>query len=103
MHCTPCKKRSQIRTQQKSIGSSQVDIVFFLGIEAVDSQLKLRTHLHLVQKYALPDTLVLQRLSEFLMDNVSNLTSPNKVTLLYNEVDFFLVQLSDIQDRKSVV
>ena len=36
----PCKKRSQIRTQQKSIGSSQVDIVFFLGIEAVDSQLK---------------------------------------------------------------
>lgn len=29
----------------------------------------------LVQKYALPDTLVLQRLSEFLMDNVSNLSS----------------------------
>ena len=36
----------------------------------------------LVQKYALPDTLVLQRRSEFLMDNVSNLTSPNKVSQL---------------------
>ena len=33
-----------------------------------------------MQKYALPDTFVLQRLSEFLMDNVSDLTSPNKVS-----------------------
>ncbi len=42
----------------------------------------------LVQKYNLPDTQVLRQLSEFLMDNISNLTSPNKVSqvLSANEV-----------------
>lgn len=74
----------------------------------------------LVQKYALPDTLVLQRLSEFLMDNVSNLTSPNKVSQLLtanntqtnhvtvgkyikylcNAFVFYDVKRYDIRDRK---
>lgn len=74
----------------------------------------------LVQKYALPDALVLQRLSEFLMDNVSNLTSPNKVSQLLtanntqtnhvtigkyikylcNAFVFYDVKRYDIRDRK---
>lgn len=42
----------------------------------------------LVQKYNLPDTQVLRQLSEFLMDSISNLTSPNRVSdiLKANEV-----------------
>lgn len=39
----------------------------------------------LVQKYHLSDTMVLWRLSEFLMDNVSNLTSPNNVSNILSE------------------
>lgn len=33
-----------------------------------------------MQKYSLPDSLALLRLGEFMMDNISNLTSPNKVS-----------------------
>ncbi|MCR5783556.1 MAG: ATP-binding protein [Clostridia bacterium] len=34
----------------------------------------------LVTKYNLPDTATLERLAEFMMDNVSNLTSPNSIS-----------------------
>lgn len=36
----------------------------------------------LVQKYNLPDTQMLRQLSGFLMDNISNLTSPNRLSEL---------------------
>lgn len=40
----------QVRTQQKGVGTGNVDIVFPFGIQAVDGQLKLGTHLYFVYK-----------------------------------------------------
>lgn len=39
----------------------------------------------LVQKYNLADTLVLSHLSEFFMDNISNITSPSRISTTLNE------------------
>ena len=41
----------------------------------------------LVEKHSLPDTFVLQRLSEFLMDSISNLTSPHHISQLLTAND----------------
>ena len=60
----------------------------------------------LVQKYALPDTLVLQRLSEFLMDNISNETPTNHVTIgryikyLCNAFIFYDIRRYDIRGKR---
>ena len=43
----------------------------------------------LVQKYNLGDTQVLLQLSEFMMDNISNLTSPNRVSSILSANDVF--------------
>lgn len=59
----------------------------------------------LVQKYNLPDTQVLRQLSEFLMDNISNLTSPNKISEKYikylcTAFVFYDIKRYDIREKK---
>ena len=44
------KQSCQIRTQQESIGTCYIDVVFSLRVQAIDCQLKLGAHLHLVYK-----------------------------------------------------
>ena len=53
----------------------------------------------LVQKYGISDTLTLQHVSEFLMDNISNLTSSNKVSRILTAND---AQTSHVTVRKYI-
>ena len=58
----------------------------------------------LVTKYHLPDTTTLEHLAEFMMDNVSNLTSPNNVgnyiKYLCDAYVFYGVRRYDIRGKK---
>ncbi len=54
----------------------------------------------LVQKYNLPDTHVLRQLSELLMDNISNLTSPNKVSDNISNLETFEREYSPLLQIK---
>ena len=60
-------------------------IVFYIVNEDTEKVTIVRI---LVTKYHLPDTTMLEHLAEFMMDNVSNLTSPNNIsdTLTANAV-----------------
>ena len=44
------KQRCQICAQQESVGAGHINIVFALGVKAVDRQLKLGAHLHFIHK-----------------------------------------------------